>query len=75
MLNNNYECLSDSHEQGDTYVQLQELALYKEFTIEESFYYFGRIHNMRRPDIDEMRHFLVNLLGLPKKDSGIGNLR
>ena len=54
---------------------LQETALFKEFTIAESFSYFGKIYGMNMREIDGQGTFLLNLLNLPNQDSRIGKLR
>lgn len=43
----------------------QEIALYGEFTIRETFIYFGWINGMATEDVDEKIDFLLKLLQLP----------
>ena len=43
----------------------QELALYTEFTIMETFFYFGRINKMTGRDIKTQLTYLTQLLELP----------
>ena len=43
----------------------QELALYTEFTIQETFFYFGRINKMTSSQIREQMEVLGRLLDLP----------
>lgn len=43
----------------------QEIALYGEFTIRETFIYFGWIYGMATEDVDEKIDFLLKLLQLP----------
>jgi ABC-type Na+ transport system ATPase subunit NatA len=45
----------------------QELALYLEFTIEETLSYFGRLHALGREEIAKQTEFLTQFLDLPKK--------
>uniref|UniRef100_A0A1I8JCR7 ABC transporter domain-containing protein n=1 Tax=Macrostomum lignano TaxID=282301 RepID=A0A1I8JCR7_9PLAT len=53
----------------------QDLALYQEFTISETLFYFGRIFGMDSAEIKARVDFLVNLLKLPCKDKLIYRLR
>lgn len=46
----------------------QELALTTAFTIEETLYYYGLLHHMSKPEIDEKTDFFVEFLNLPPKD-------
>ena len=52
----------------------QEVALYGEFTIEETLRYFGWIYGMSREKIDERTNFLVKLLQLPYQSEFVKNL-
>ncbi|XP_074601741.1 ABC transporter G family member 20-like [Brevipalpus obovatus] len=52
----------------------QELALFLDFTIEETLVYFARIFRMKRSRIPERIKFLVNFLDLPDKNRMIGSL-
>ncbi|XP_032882317.1 ABC transporter G family member 20-like [Amblyraja radiata] len=45
----------------------QELALYHEFSIADTLHYFGRIHGLKRKDIQARLSFLVDFLDLPDK--------
>uniref|UniRef100_A0A1I8G3A4 ABC transporter domain-containing protein n=1 Tax=Macrostomum lignano TaxID=282301 RepID=A0A1I8G3A4_9PLAT len=45
----------------------QDLALYQDFTVSETMYYFGRIFHMPSQEIDRQTDFLVTLLELPSK--------
>lgn len=45
----------------------QELALFGEFSIEETLTYFGRLYKMTPLMIEERMDFLIELLSLPKK--------
>lgn len=49
----------------------QELALWPTFTIEETFYYYGMLHEMTKMDIRAKTRFLIELLNLPPKDRKI----
>jgi ABC-type Na+ transport system ATPase subunit NatA len=53
----------------------QDLSLYVEFTIRETFLYFGWINGMKTEDIEEKLHFLVEFLQLPTPESFVKNLR
>lgn len=52
----------------------QELALFPDFTIEETLQYFGRLYGMRQNEIQERIKFLLSLLHLPEKTKLVGNL-
>jgi ABC-type multidrug transport system ATPase subunit/ABC-type multidrug transport system permease subunit len=52
----------------------QELALYTEFTIRETYQYFGRIYKMSSKDILIQMEFLTSLLDLPPSHRTIGTL-
>ena len=52
----------------------QELALYLQFTILETFFYFGRINKMRSGEIKTRVEFLRSLLELPPDGRTVGTL-
>jgi ABC-type multidrug transport system ATPase subunit len=52
----------------------QELALFGENTIEDTFIYFGRLNHLRRSEIDEKIEFLLKFLHLPSKTKLISQL-
>lgn len=52
----------------------QELALYNEFTIEETLNYFGRVNGMSSDNIKSRTSFLVQFLKLPEKERIIRQL-
>jgi len=52
----------------------QELALYTEFTIRETYQYFGRIYKMSTKDVLIQIEFLTNLLDLPPSHRTVGTL-
>ncbi|CAF0942665.1 unnamed protein product [Brachionus calyciflorus] len=52
----------------------QEIALYNEFTINETLVYFGFLHNMKRENVNRRRDFLVEFLDLPSKTRLVKNL-
>lgn len=52
----------------------QELALYGEFTIRETFIYFGWIYGMTTDEVDEKTDFLLKLLQLPNASRFVKNL-
>lgn len=52
----------------------QEIALYGEFSIRETFIYFGWIAGMTTKEVDEKLDFLVKFLMLPTASRFIKNL-
>ncbi|XP_060530041.1 ABC transporter G family member 20 [Cylas formicarius] len=52
----------------------QEIALYGEFTIRETFKYFGWISGMTTEQIEAKIDFLINFLMLPDADKQVKNL-
>ncbi|XP_043911530.1 ABC transporter G family member 23-like isoform X2 [Protopterus annectens] len=44
----------------------QDLALYHEISISETFYFFGRIHGMSTSEIKQRTSFLIAFLNLPE---------
>ncbi|XP_072363224.1 ABC transporter G family member 23 [Scyliorhinus torazame] len=52
----------------------QELALYNEFSIKDTFWFFGRIHGLIRKDIETRLSFLINFLNLPDKNQLVKHL-
>ena len=52
----------------------QESALYNEFNINETLFYFGLIHKMKLDDIRKRRDFLIDFLDLPPKEKSVKNL-
>lgn len=53
----------------------QDLSLYVEFTIRETFLYFGWVNGMKTEEIDEKLHFLLKFLQLPSANRFVKNLR
>lgn len=53
---------------------LQELALYGEFTLQETLIYFGWIAGMTTKDVEEKIDFLMKLLQLPNITRFVKNL-
>lgn len=53
----------------------QETALYRNFTISEMLYYFGRLHHMKSKAIGAREDFLLSFLDLPSKSRRIHQLR
>lgn len=53
----------------------QELSLYVEFTIRETFLYFGWVNGMTTEEIDEKIHFLLKFLQLPSANRFVKTLR
>lgn len=52
----------------------QEIALYGEFTIRETFIYFGWMSGMKKSDIEEKIEFYLKLLQLPNASRFVKNL-
>nr|XP_046908675.1 ABC transporter G family member 20-like [Dermatophagoides farinae] len=52
----------------------QEVALFADFTIAETFEYFGKLFHMTIKNIDNRTEQLIQLLNLPEKDRYINNL-
>ncbi|XP_041064858.1 ABC transporter G family member 20 isoform X3 [Carcharodon carcharias] len=52
----------------------QELALYNEFSITDTFWFFGRIHGLNSKDIESRLSFLVKFLNLPDKNQLVKHL-
>ncbi|KAI1287610.1 ABC transporter G family member 20 [Halotydeus destructor] len=52
----------------------QELALFPDFTIEETLIFFGRLYGMKLKRIKERVKFLVGFLELPSKSRLVGRL-
>lgn len=53
----------------------QDIALYNEFTISDTLWFFGRIHGLSSKETRERMKFLVEFLDLPQKNSLVRNLR
>lgn len=53
----------------------QDLSLYVEFTIRETFLYFGWVNGMTTEEIDEKIHFLLKFLQLPSANRFVKTLR
>ncbi|CAG0919958.1 unnamed protein product, partial [Notodromas monacha] len=51
-----------------------EIALYQQFSIEETLRYFGRLHGMRMDEIKRRTAFLIRFLGLPNTSRMVENL-
>jgi len=52
----------------------QEIAVYEDFTIEETLIYFGRIFRLSKQKLDERIEFLLSFLDLPHKNRLVQNL-
>lgn len=52
----------------------QELALFPDFTIEETLNYFGRLYHLKDKVIRDRTEFLLKFLDLPDKRRLVGNL-
>lgn len=46
----------------------QELSIWPSFTIGETLYYFGLLHQLSKPEIEKRIDFMIDLLNLPPKD-------
>ncbi|KAK3562817.1 hypothetical protein QTP86_010396 [Hemibagrus guttatus] len=53
----------------------QDIALYNEFTISDTLWFFGRIHGLSSQETRERMKFLIEFLDLPQKDSLVRKLR
>eukprot|EP00093_Oithona_nana_P000586 00586.XXX_2380_746_1 [CDS] Oithona nana genome sequencing. len=51
----------------------QDTGLHKEFTVQETFYYFGRLYGMSTDSIKEQGTFLSDLLQLPHQNHRVDN--
>ncbi|KAL2083164.1 hypothetical protein ACEWY4_020937 [Coilia grayii] len=52
----------------------QDLALYSEFTISDTLWFFGRIHGLTSKETQARMEFLIDFLDLPQKNSLVRNL-
>ncbi|XP_048864496.1 ABC transporter G family member 23 isoform X2 [Brienomyrus brachyistius] len=52
----------------------QDLALYSEFTISDTLWFFARIHGLSRKETQTRMQFLIDFLDLPQKSILIRNL-
>ncbi|KAM9466438.1 ABC transporter G family member 23 isoform 1-T1 [Clarias gariepinus] len=52
----------------------QDIALYNEFTISDTLWFFGRIHGLSSKETRERMKFLIDFLDLPQKNSLVRNL-
>lgn len=52
----------------------QELALFPDFTIEETLMFFGRLYHMKDKLIAQRIEFVLKFLDLPEKRRLVGNL-
>ncbi|XP_072546188.1 ABC transporter G family member 20 [Salminus brasiliensis] len=52
----------------------QDIALYNEFTISNTLWFFGRIHGLSSKETEDRMNFLVDFLDLPQKNSLVRNL-
>lgn len=52
----------------------QDISLYVEFTIRETFMYFGWVNGMKTEEINEKLHFLLKFLQLPSANRFVKNL-
>lgn len=53
----------------------QDIALYNEFTISNTLWFFGRIHGLSSKETEARMSFLIDFLDLPQKHSLVKNLR
>lgn len=54
---------------------LQDIALYNEFTISNTLWFYGRIHGLSSKETEARINFLIDFLDLPQKNSLVRNLR
>ncbi|XP_064173396.1 ABC transporter G family member 20 isoform X2 [Anguilla rostrata] len=52
----------------------QDLALYDEFTISDTLWFFGRIHGLSSKDTEARIDFLIDFLNLPQRTRLVRNL-
>ena len=52
----------------------QEIALFSDFSIYETFQYFGRLYQINQSKVSERTDELISLLNLPNKHKFIKNL-
>ncbi|XP_048125030.1 ABC transporter G family member 20 isoform X2 [Alosa alosa] len=52
----------------------QDIALYSEFTISDTLWFFGRIHGLTSKETQARMDFLIDFLDLPQKNSLVRNL-
>ncbi|XP_046712273.1 ABC transporter G family member 23 isoform X2 [Silurus meridionalis] len=52
----------------------QDLALYNEFTISDTLWFFGRIHGLSSKETRDRMKFLIEFLDLPQKNRLVRNL-
>ncbi|KAI1894749.1 hypothetical protein AGOR_G00118950 [Albula goreensis] len=52
----------------------QDLALYDEFTISDTLWFYGRIHGLCSKDTQARMDFLIDFLDLPQRSSLVRNL-
>ncbi|XP_066538730.1 ABC transporter G family member 20 [Hoplias malabaricus] len=52
----------------------QDIALYNEFTISNTLWFFGRIHGLSSKETEDRMNFLIDFLDLPQKNSLVRNL-
>ena len=56
-------------------VAIQEIAVYDDFTIEETLLYFGRLFRLDAQTLVQRIEFLLTFLDLPNKKRMVQNLR
>ncbi|TRY83807.1 hypothetical protein DNTS_035375 [Danionella cerebrum] len=52
----------------------QDIALYNEFTISNTLWFYGRIHGLSSEEREARMNFLIEFLDLPQKNSLVKNL-
>uniref|UniRef100_A0A8C2CUR9 ATP-binding cassette, sub-family H, member 1 n=1 Tax=Cyprinus carpio TaxID=7962 RepID=A0A8C2CUR9_CYPCA len=52
----------------------QDIALYNEFTISNTLWFYGRIHGLSSKETEARMNFLIDFLDLPQKNSLVRNL-
>ncbi|XP_036449194.1 LOW QUALITY PROTEIN: ABC transporter G family member 20 [Colossoma macropomum] len=52
----------------------QDIALYNEFTISNTLWFYGRIHGLSSKETEDRMNFLIDFLDLPQKNSLVRKL-
>ena len=52
----------------------QDICLYQEFSIQETFQYFGSLHSMARKEVKHRQEELLEMLDLPEKKRQVRNM-
>ena len=52
----------------------QDICLYQEFTIKETFQYFGRLQKMKSDSLEKKQLWLLEMLDLPEESRRVAKL-